>query len=245
MDRDKNNGEDNINTIDTTLRIILTKVDNIITVLTQIKKGQDDLTKKIQEIINLQNQQKEIQQAMQHQINNVVEKPPKKIFSNINNKDCDIETIFQIFEAYNKHQGANVRGIALRLSYHFNGEALSTFMSRYETFVNYNEMKTYMINCFGHHSVFSPEDELENLKDTNFKRFGDFLLKFKRLRSKSCNITDKRAIEILIHSISNKEIKKSILMRNSERFDDAFQVAKLASLYEFKETNKLFYSPSY
>ncbi|KAN0022203.1 hypothetical protein ACTFIU_004375 [Dictyostelium citrinum] len=242
MADNENNGEDNINSIAATLRILLTKINNFENVLGQMKKDQDDHSIKIQEIMNVEiNQQNQAQivQQNQQQINNVREDLPIKVFSNKNKKDCEINTIFQLFEANNKHQGTDVREIGKRLSYHFNGEALSTFMGRFETYISYNEMKTYMINCFDHHTLFSPEDELLNLKDTNFKKFSEFLLKFERLRSKCGNITEKRAIELFINSISNKEIRKNLYTRNVNRLEDAVQEA----LYEFKENGKRYYSP--
>ncbi|KAN0023922.1 hypothetical protein ACTFIV_008312 [Dictyostelium citrinum] len=68
-----------------------------------------------------------------------------------------------------------------RLIDHFNDdEALSTFMGKYDNFNNYEEIKTFMINSFDHRSVFSPEDELNSIKDTNFKRFGEFIKHFLR-----------------------------------------------------------------
>ncbi|KAN0019285.1 hypothetical protein ACTFIU_002491 [Dictyostelium citrinum] len=63
----------------------------------------------------------------QQQINQIREIP--KTFSNKNKKDCEIGTIFKIFEAKNKHNG-HIRDVCKRLIDHFNDEALSTFMKQ-------------------------------------------------------------------------------------------------------------------
>ncbi|KAM9991285.1 hypothetical protein ACTFIZ_004690 [Dictyostelium cf. discoideum] len=202
---------------------------------------------------NLQNQQQQgdiqnqvvrelqnVEAQQQQQINQIRETP--KTYSNKNKKDCEIGTIFKIFEAKNKHTG-NIKDVCRRLIDHFNDEALSTFMSKYDDFNNYNEIKTYMINCFDHRAVFSPEDELNNIKDTNFKRFGEFLLKFERIKNECTNISEKRSIELFINSISNKEIRKSIYTRNVKKLDEAFQEAKQIAIYEFKENGRQYYSP--
>ncbi|KAK5577763.1 hypothetical protein RB653_002711 [Dictyostelium firmibasis] len=196
--------------------------------------------------LNQQKQQRvinEIVQAEQQQRNNIIRFREKiQTFSNKDKKDCEIGKIFQLFEENNKHIG-NVKDIGIRLSSHFNGEALTTFMNKYDNYQSYEEMKTYMLSCFDHHSIYSAEEQLDNLKDTHFKRFTEFLLKFERLKEKT-NITDRRSIEILISAINNKNIKKHVFMKSPATLGEAFREAKLAALYEYKETGRLYYSPS-